>query len=594
MNRVRRWWETTTFGSAAPGRRLAALALLGLVTGLGEAAVVLLIVALASHGSEARLPLIDSVPGSPWALAGLALGAVAVLALAHLGSAVATARAGVEVRRNVQALLVRAHLAAPWQAQSGFRAAELQDLVTVRSSVLARGTQVAAQGVSASLNLAVLLGVAALLSAGATAGLVASVLAVLVASRAFRERRRRATRAAWMANAEVATEVAETASAARDLRVFGVSDVAADRLVDRIDDAADRDARMQVIQVATPPLTRDATVAALVVCLALVVTGTGISLPVLGATVLLVLRALTQAQSLATVGVILQEREDHVARIRALLAEWRPPPGGITQCPPLDSITLAGVGFTHPGADRPALEGIDLELTRGELVGVVGRTGAGKTTLASVVLGLLEPQRGTIAIAGVPLAQIDPSDWRARTAWVGQAPHLISGSVADNIRYLRDLDTAAVREAALAAGLATELARWPDGIDHEAGAGGSSLSGGQRQRVALARALAGSPQLLVLDEPTSALDAHAEAALGAALSAARRGRIVVVIAHRPSTVRACDRIAVVEDGRIVACAPPASLEADNAYYREIVTLSHASGTVEVLGAERQPRATGGS
>ena len=216
---------------------------------------------------------------------------------------------------------------------------------------------------------------------------------------------------------------------------------------------------------------------------------------------------------------------------------------------------------------------------RGELLGVVGRTGAGKSTLAAIALGLLTPARGSVSVSGLPLDEIDPSDWYSRTAWVGQDPHLLTGTVAENIRYLRDaVDDDAVRTAALAAGLAPELTSWPLGLDHPVGPAGAALSGGQRQRVALARALAGNPGLLVLDEPTSALDPHAESAVRETLTAASRDRIVVVIAHRPSTVRACDRIAVIEDGRLAACSPADRLAADNAYFREIVALSNASRT----------------
>jgi ABC-type multidrug transport system fused ATPase/permease subunit len=149
--------------------------------------------------------------------------------------------------------------------------------------------------------------------------------------------------------------------------------------------------------------------------------------------------------------------------------------------------------------------------------------------------------------------------------------------VRENIRFLRpDVDDAEVARAAQAAVLGTDLAGWREGLDHDVGPAGTALSGGQRQRVALARALAGSPDLVVLDEPTSALDAHTEAAVRDTLAALREHATVVVIAHRLSTVNACDRVAVMRGGRIVALGPPRELAQSDPYVREALVLSAAA------------------
>lgn len=137
----------------------------------------------------------------------------------------------------------------------------------------------------------------------------------------------------------------------------------------------------------------------------------------------------------------------------------------------------------------------------------------------------------------------------------------------------RWIGDAAVREAALEAGLAAELEAWPDGLDHPVGVAGASLSGGQRQRVALARALAGGPGLIVLDEPTSALDPFAEAAVRRALTELHDTTAVLVIAHRLSTLEACDRVAVMAAGRVVRVAPPDALALDDPWFRAALALS---------------------
>jgi ATP-binding cassette subfamily B protein len=181
-----------------------------------------------------------------------------------------------------------------------------------------------------------------------------------------------------------------------------------------------------------------------------------------------------------------------------------------------------------------------------------------------------------VLVDGTDLRALDPASWYGRTAWVGQDPKLLKGTLAENIRLLRtELDDAAILTAALEAGLGAEMASWPDGMDHVIGVGGATLSGGQRQRIAIARALAGRPSVIVLDEPTSALDVHAEGTIRDLLEALRGEALVVVIAHRLSTLRACDRIAVIEDGQLMRIAPPQELRRDEAYFREVLALSNA-------------------
>jgi ABC-type multidrug transport system fused ATPase/permease subunit len=550
------------------------MAFLGAVSGLGETAVVILAIALVSGRRLAHYPLAGLLPSSPWAVAGLALAVVAILAAGHVGAAHLAARAGADVQRAGQSALVASYLDAPWPAQAATRLGELQDLATVKVGILAYGAQETAQGLAGLVNLAVVVVAAIVLSPYAAAGLLAAVGAGVLISRPLRRRRRRLIRAATGAASELAVEITETAVIARDLRVFGVTAEARGRLGARIEETARRLEAVRLLSGASAPLTRDVTVALLILGLAVVVGEAGVGLAALGATVLLILRAVGHAQSVTSIGVRLQERDESLARIETSLAAWRPWPSlGRRSCPRVETLELREVTYTHPGAAQPALERVSLRLTRGEMVGIVGRTGAGKSTLAGALLGLLEPDSGAVLGDGVPLRDLDPGDWHARTAWVGQEPHLLTATVGENIRFLRpSLSDAAVAEAARAAGLSSEVEGWPGGLDHPVGPAGSSLSGGERQRVALARALAGRPDLLVLDEPTSALDAHAEAAVRTALERLRRELIVVVIAHRISTIRTCDRVAVMAEGRISALAAPAELEQGNAYFQEVVSL----------------------
>ncbi len=573
--RVRRSWQVATFGIEHPRRRIAALALLGAISGFGEAAVIVLVIALVSGRQLSHYPLADRLPSSSWIVAALALGVLAVLAAAHLGAARLAARAGADVQRTAQSLLVASYLDAPWPAQAGTRMGELQDLVTARANVLAYGAQETAQALAALVNLVVIVAAAIVLSPYAALGLFVALAAALLISLPLRNRRSRRIRASSGAASELALEVTETAAAARDLRVFGVANAARKRLDVKIDEAARRGEDSRLLITASAPVTRDITIGLLVLGLAVVVTQSGVGLGALSSTVVLILRALGHAQSVTSLGVRLQERDDSLSRIESSLAAWRPrPTRGTRSCLRVDTLAVQELTYTHPGGERPALDRVSLELARGELVGIVGRTGAGKSTLAGALLGLLESDEGAVLADGVPLVELDPGDWHARTAWVGQEPRLLTASVRENIRFLRSgVSDDAVLEAARAAGLSAELELWSRGLDHPVGPGGGALSGGERQRVALARALAGRPDLLVLDEPTSALDAHAEAAVRKALERLRHDLIIVVIAHRVSTLRTCDRIAVLESGRIAALAAPAELERGNDYFRRVLALA---------------------
>ena len=577
VERARSWWNGVTFGTENPGRRVVALGLLGAVSGLAEAALVVLLVVIASGSGAEQLPVAGDLPTATWALAAIALAVLVALALSHIGSALIAAGAAADAQRIVQTMLIDAYLGAPWVRQAAVRSGELQDVVMDKAVMLAHGTQEAATALAVLLSVAVLIVGAIAVSPWAALVLLVTIAVAILIGRPFRAHRRRIAEGIVGSSTDLAVEVAETSEAARDLRVFGVLEAARARLLGVVATYARDLKTLQFTGDAVPALTRDATLALLVVALAVVVGVGDVSLPVLGAVVLLMLRALTHAQSLSNLGYFLQEREANLALIRRRTEEWSEVEArGSRRCRSIERIDLAEVSYRYPGGEHPALEGVSLELTRGERLGIVGRTGAGKSTLAAVLLGLIAPDSGQLRIDGVPLHEIDPRDWNRRTAWIGQEPHLITGTVGENIRFMRSgLDEEAIERAALAAALGPELDQWSDGLEHDVGPSGIAISGGQRQRVALARALAADPDLLVLDEPTSALDVLAESAFRETLRRVEEA-IIVVIAHRLSTIDVCDRVAVIEDGRAIAVVPPSELATIKPYFSEMPELSASS------------------
>ncbi len=277
-------------------------------------------------------------------------------------------------------------------------------------------------------------------------------------------------------------------------------------------------------------------------------------------------------------------------RVLDLLSEWRAVPNGLSPLPPGPlSISFKDVELVYDDEEgsAAALHGLSLVLPAGRTVGVVGRTGSGKTSLARLVLRLVAPTRGSVRVGDAELSTIEEADLRRRVAAIPQEVQLFPGSVADNVTLFQDYPDAEVHEALTAVGLGLWLAQLRDGlrtqlVDGEGGRGdalGAGLSAGQAQLLAMARGLLRQPDVVVLDEATSRVDPGTQQAIAQATARLVRDRTAIIIAHRLETLEVCDDIAVMGDGRLLEYGPRAHLAADRTsrYAKLLATAERAGG-----------------
>lgn len=240
------------------------------------------------------------------------------------------------------------------------------------------------------------------------------------------------------------------------------------------------------------------------------------------------------------------------------------------------TIEIDAISFTYPGEERPALDRVSLSLPAHTCTALVGRSGAGKSTLVNLLLRFMDAASGTISANGVPITALSPETWREYVALVPQRPYLFYGTVRDNIHMARaEASDDDVAQAAALAGVTAFIDELPQGWETQVGEQGTQLSAGQAQRIAIARAILKNAPLLILDEPTSSLDPVSEVLIRKSLTTLIHDRTVLVIAHRYNTIAQANRVAVLENGRIVEAGAPDALLHSNGSFARLLNMANA-------------------
>jgi len=537
-------------------RPVAIIVLLGATSGFLEAAALIAFVRAAIEITTSNVgdPSIAGVTVtlSPGSLLVVSIVLATLAALLHVLLARAAVRLGEQVAVNSRARLIRAFLDSQWAYVARYRDGQLQEAMSGLTANASRATTHLAVGVS-SIVIIVALGTAALIASPLVSAVLMTVPVIgFVLARPHLKRLRNRANSNVNAQLGLSEAVAGAADLVLEYRTTGTQDIQAERLTGIATRHTHDVARARTAGFTMTFLFKDSALIALIGVVGGLYLITDIRAASITAAVLLVIRMLGYLQQAFR---LVQEGAEDFATIDALrtaideLESNREPDGHVT-IDEIRTISFTDVHYAYPTSGT-ALDGVDLIIEPNTTVGVIGPSGAGKSTFAELLLGLRTPDTGSVQVNGVNLADLVRSDWTRLSALVPQHQQLAPVPVRDNIAFMRDwIDDATVVDAARRAHVHDQIEQLPGGYDHVLGSRTQGLSGGQRQRIAIARALAGTPQLLVLDEPTSALDAATEQLFRQTLDELHGHITIVVIAHRPATLQACDRVVRLRGGRI--------------------------------------------
>ena len=583
LRRVRTARGRAEFALGPLPRLVAPLGGLAVLAGLFEAGVLALMAQVAfsmaqgDSSTEIALGPVE-VEASVPQLLGIAV-VLAILRLAVQWTlAFMTARMSASAQSRLMRKLFHAYSRAAWAVQSRDGEGHLQEMMASHARSATQAAMIVAGAISPLSSFTILVFSAVLLSPPIAMAVAVAAVGIFFVLRPFGRMTRRQAALHSAGSLALADGVGEAVRLTEEMHVYGTAPQHRDRIDHLIDNVEAPFFRTQLLSMGVPALHQGLALVLVITGLSVLYALGGENLGALGAIVLILVRALSYGQQLQSVYQRLNDVSPFLDRIFKEVARYdgSEQRSGTEPVPPSSDISFDRVAFAYDSR-QGVLHDVSFRVEAGETIGIVGLSGAGKSTLVQLLLRLREPDAGVFRMGSTDVREIALDEWQRRVAYVSQEPRLLGGTVAENIRYFRDvIDDGAVETAARMAHIHDEVLSWPGGYDHRVGQRLDAVSGGQRQRLCLARALAGHPEILVLDEPTSALDPRSEVAIQRSLEELRGAVTMFIVAHRMSTLSTCDRIMVVESGRIAALDTPENLQQVDGYFRVAMELAGVS------------------
>jgi len=558
---------------------VAALAACSVISGFTEAATLAVVAQIAvslAGTKQTRLHGLH-IHAPTHTLIVIAFGLAVLRLLMQFPLSILPARIASEVQAGLRKRLFYAFTVASWGVQSADREGQLQETMSGQVMQAATGALQVTTLITSSLTFLVLMAFAFALNAVAAAGVFIAAIAMFAVLRPLRNVAVRRARALSEAQLRYSGGIAEANRLAEETQVFGVGARQRERMNGYIETAQELFLRAQVIGRLVPNMYQSLIYLLLVVALAVLdAIGTSHAAS-LGAVILILIRAGSNGQTVQAAYQGFSQSVPFIERTQDTAQRYldSAPIDGEEHLERIKTIEFEHINFSYR-AGTPTLTDISFSVLHNEAIGVIGPSGAGKSTLIQLLLQLRSADSGRYLVNGEPVANFRREDWHRLVSYVPQSPRLIHASVADNIRYFRDMDDELVERAGKLARIHEDVMSWDEGYETIVGPRANAVSGGQQQRICLARALAAHPEVLILDEPTSALDPHSETLIQDSLTALRSNLTMFIIAHRMSTLDICDRVMVIQEGRLAAFDSRALLQQENQYYRSASAI--ASGT----------------
>lgn len=569
-------WRDVSSVIVIPRAQVWTLAGLGAAVGIFETILLAVIasvgVALAGREEAAlRLPFGASIQdvATPTLLYVGAVAGIATLAaqmLIAVGMSRITARTNTSLRKGTYADFVATSWAIQRTEMQGTFLSYIVNFIPRVSNVL---TALVGE-ISAGITLIIFLVAAVATSPAISLVVIAAGGLTFSAFLPVRARSRKAGQESAAATRVLYSSFVDAVGASREIKTYGVEQPLYERIAREIDNLEAPAYRARLLQSMVPAVYARAVFFILLGGMAAVYALGVTEFSAIGAAMLFVLRAMQQAQTIQGHEQVIAESRPWIGELRERRDVFRANvlEAGDAELDGVEAIEFANVSYRYDDGTL-ALDDVSFSATKGELVGVIGPSGSGKSTLSELIVRLDRPSAGSFTVNGQDAMAFTQESWTRQVVLVPQLSQLLAASVEENIRFLRPgVPRDAVEDAAERAHLTDEIAELDEGYETQIGERGHrGLSGGQRQRLSIARAIVRMPSLVVLDEPTSALDHRAEEVIVETIEELRKHACVIVIAHRLSTLRHCDRVLVLRDGKREAFCPLEDLTDASEFFR---------------------------